>query len=142
MSAADSTGGAIIYSGENRMKKWILIADDDSVICGGLSEALKDEGYETVTAENGEDALELLKARRFDLLLLDLKMPRINGVEVLKKLEDEKMAIKTVVLTGNLLGNSLSDEHYRILGLASNVMTKPFDMEELMLNIKSCLEQA
>ena len=64
MSAADSTGGAIIYSGENRMKKWILIADDDSVICGGLSEALKDEGYETVTAENGEDALELLKARR------------------------------------------------------------------------------
>jgi DNA-binding response OmpR family regulator len=142
MSAADSTGGAIIYSGENRMKKWILIADDDSVICGGLSEALKDEGYETVTAENGEDALELLKARRFDLLLLDLKMPRINGFEVLKKLEDEKMAIKTVVLTGNLLGNSLSDEHYRILGLASNVMTKPFDMEELMLNIKSCLEQA
>ena len=87
------------------MKKWILIADDDSVICGGLSEALKDEGYETVTAENGEDALELLKARRFDLLLLDLKMPRINGFEVLKKLEDEKMAIKTVVLTGNLLGN-------------------------------------
>ena len=69
-------------------------------------------------------------------------MPRINGFEVLKKLEDEKMAIKTVVLTGNLLGNSLSDEHYRILGLASNVMTKPFDMEELMLNIKSCLEQA
>jgi DNA-binding response OmpR family regulator len=118
------------------MKKWILIADDDSVICNGLSDALRDEGFEVVTAENGEDAVNLIEAQNFNLLILDLKMPRMNGFEVLQKMKNDNVMVKSIVLTGNLLDSSLSDENRKTLDLAAHVMTKPFEMEELLESIR------
>jgi CheY-like chemotaxis protein len=125
------------------MKKRILIADDDAEMRDEIAGILKDEGYEVRTAENGQEALKLIRKQKFNVLLLDLKMPVMTGFEVLEQLEKDKIKLKTIVLTGSIIGSSLpdekdisNDEKTRILKLADWVMNKPFDIGRLMERIK------
>ena len=121
------------------MKQRILIADDDAEMRDEISAILKDEGYEVRTAGDGRAALNLIKKHKFDLLLLDIKMPVMTGFEVLKELDVKKIRIKTIVLTGSILASTLPDEKdmsyvekTKILKLADTVMNKPFDVVRLL----------
>jgi len=125
------------------MKKRILVADDDHDMSYELSGILKNRGYEVKTAGDGQAALKLAGKQKFDLLLLDLKMPVMTGFEVLKELNAKKIRIKTIVLTGNIIDSSLPDEKdmnheekARILKLADFVMSKPYDMKKLLQKIQ------
>src|ERR1035437_327351 len=125
------------------MKKMILITDDDAEMRDEISAILKDEGYEVRTAGDGRAALNLIKKHKFDLLLLDIKMPVMTGFEGLKELNVKKISIKTIVLTGSILASSLPDEKdmsnvekTKILKLADTVMNKPFDVVKLLEKIK------
>jgi CheY-like chemotaxis protein len=125
------------------MKKRILVADDDHEMSYELSGILKNRGYEVKTAGDGQAVLKLVEKQKFDLLLLDLKMPVMTGFEVLKELDAKNIMIKTIVLTGNIIHSSLPDEKdmnkeekTRILKLADFVMNKPYDMKKLLEKIK------
>jgi CheY-like chemotaxis protein len=125
------------------MKKWVLIADDEVEMREEISEVLKDEGYEVRTVGDGKSALKLIKKQKFDVMILDLKMPVMTGFEVLRELDTKKIKIRTIVLTGSILGSSLPDEKdisnvekTRTLKLADLVMNKPFDIVKLIQAIK------
>ncbi|MEM7247269.1 MAG: sigma-54 dependent transcriptional regulator [Acidobacteriota bacterium] len=79
----------------------ILIADDEEGIRLFLSEVLAEEGHEVTTAEDGAVALELLQARGFDLLLTDLSMPRMDGLELLRRAKDEQPELEVILLTAH-----------------------------------------
>lgn len=125
------------------MKKKILIADDDAEMREEISEILKDEGYKVSAVGDGKAALKIIQTESFDLLLLDMKMPVMTGFEVLKFLNVKQIKIKTIVLTGSILGSTLPDEKgisniekTRILKLAVAVINKPFDIKKLIDKIK------
>lgn len=130
------------------MKKRILIADDDAEMRSEISGILKDEGYEVRAVGDGKAALKLMGKEKFDVLLLDLKMPVMTGFEVLKEMDAKKIKLRTIVLTGSIIGASLPDqkdmnyaEKERILKLADTVLNKPFDIARLMERIKRYTQQ-
>ncbi|MGD9162896.1 MAG: response regulator, partial [Desulfobacteraceae bacterium] len=78
----------------------ILIIDDEAVIRKSVSRALADSGIKSVAASNGPDALEILKEQQFDLALLDIKMPEMDGVSVLREIKSAYPALKVIMITG------------------------------------------
>ena len=129
-------------------KKTVLITDDENEMREELSAILKDEGYAVFEAADGSAAMKILKKHTVDLMLLDLKMPVMNGFEVLKELERKKIRVKTIVLTGSILGSTLPDEKdishaekTRILKFADLVMNKPFDIVKLLGKIGQLIRE-
>lgn len=125
------------------MKKRVLVADDDAEMRSEISGILKDEGYEVRGVGDGKAALKLMGKQKFDVLLLDLKMPVMTGFEVLKRLNAEKTRTATIVFTGSIIDSSLPDEKnisngekIRVLKLADSVINKPFDTAKLLETIK------
>lgn len=119
-------------------KPLILIAEDDESMRFFLEEALADSGYDTISAKNGEEAVALFKSEPVDLVLLDIKMPKKNGLEVIDiiKGQDPEMAI--VVLT------AFATVRTAVEAMKKGVydyITKPFDMDELKLIIEKALEK-
>ncbi len=82
------------------MSHTILIVDDDREIRSSLSYVLQDEGYDTLTAGNGEEALKLVQENGVSLILLDLMMPDINGVEVLRRVKEMQSDIPVIMISG------------------------------------------
>ncbi len=117
----------------------ILIAEDDRAIREGVADALELAGYETVTAEDGRKALEAFQSGHFDLLLLDVMMPEIDGFELCRRIRrgDSKTAI--IMLTAK------SEEIDKVLGLesgADDYVTKPFGIRELLARISAVLRRS
>src|SRR3990170_5082573 len=79
----------------------ILVVDDDEDILELIERHLSNKGYEVVTAYDGEQALPLLEKVKFDLVITDLKMPKIDGMEVLRKVKEKDPNIEVVILTGH-----------------------------------------
>lgn len=82
---------------KNKVQKLLLI-DDDEFLLDIYSIKFREEGIETTTAESGSEALELLKEQEFDLILLDIIMPKMDGLEVLKKIRDQNLANSTCLV--------------------------------------------
>ena len=78
----------------------ILIVDDEEAVRDLFSELLRKEGYETNTCATGEETLELLKQENFDVVLLDIKLPGVSGLEVLKNIRDSYKDLPVVMITG------------------------------------------
>jgi two-component system alkaline phosphatase synthesis response regulator PhoP len=119
------------------MKK-ILIVEDDASIVLGLESALQDEGYETHTARTGPDGLRLAKERLPDLLILDLMLPGMSGLEICKRLRDEGIKTPVIMLT------SKAEEDDKVLGLelgADDYVTKPFSLRELLARVRAHLRR-
>jgi len=119
------------------MKK-ILIVEDDKAIVRGLSDNLKRENFEVVTADNGAQGYELAKSAKYDLIILDLLLPRMGGLDVCKKLRSENVQIPILMLTGK------KEEVDKVLGLeigADDYLTKPFGMRELVARVKALLRR-
>lgn len=115
------------------MAKRILIVDDEPMIVKGLKYSLEQDGYETGSAGDGEEAVEMFFAGKYDLILLDVMLPGIGGIEVCQRIR-EKSDVPIIMLTAK--GEDLD----KILGLeygADDYMTKPFNILEVKARIKS-----
>jgi DNA-binding response OmpR family regulator len=116
----------------------ILVADDEQALRDLLLEQLTTEGYEVEMAVDGEEAIEKIKAGSYNLVLLDINMPKKTGLEVLQFIREQALPIRVVMLTGRL-GYSVGSESMK-LG-ADEFITKPFDLNYLDLAIKRVLKK-
>ena len=119
------------------MANKILICDDDQIITDSLSEYLSAMDYEILAVNDGNEAIKHFLSYNPDLVLLDIMMPRLNGLDVIKIIR-EKSQIPIIFLTAKV---TLDD---KILGFelgADDYMTKPFSMRELLLRIQAVLKR-
>ncbi|MBO42393.1 MAG: DNA-binding response regulator [Rhodospirillaceae bacterium] len=120
------------------MQKLIALVDDDQNILTSVSMALEAEGYRVVTYRDGEEALSGLKTAPPDLAILDIKMPRMDGMELLQRLRNDSQ-LPTIFLT------SKDDEIDEILGLrmgADDYIKKPFSQRLLIERIRAILRRS
>ena len=111
----------------------ILIVDDEPLIVKGLKYSLEQEGYETDSAADGEEALAKFASGHFDLILLDVMLPKMDGIEVCQRVR-EKSNIPIIMLTAK------GEDMDKILGFeygADDYMTKPFNILEVKARIKT-----
>ncbi len=117
----------------------ILLVEDDAALGEGIRTALKPEGYTVDWLQDGASALHALSHESFDLAVLDLGLPRLDGLEVLKRLRSAGNAIPVLVLTAR---DATSD---RIAGLdagADDYLVKPFDVNELKARLRALLRRS
>jgi CheY-like chemotaxis protein len=124
---------------KGRAMKKILIIEDHAEVREPLARLLKMEGYQTLAAGNGTDALKILASQPVDLLLLDLMMPRMDGLALMENLRRHS-ALRTIpilVLTGVIEGSSLA--RARELATAGVLFKSRFTVEELFARIREVL---
>ena len=118
----------------------ILIADDDKTIAWSLQEALTSQGYDTLTAQDGRQALKILEESSPDLILLDLRLPEVSGMEILRKLnagENASGAPQVIMITG--YADVKTAVEAMQLG-ALDYVEKPFNLDELRIKIAKAME--
>ena len=116
----------------------ILIVEDEVLLAKSLREILEDSGHEVASAYDGQEGLELARSTPFDLLILDLMLPKLNGFQVARTLRKERNGIAILMLTAK------SDILDRVEGLDSGAdyyLTKPFDKRELLACIYALLRR-
>ncbi len=121
------------------MKKTILIAEDNVAILTGLTDFLTHEGFDVITATDGESALRLYGENRPDLLILDIMMPGVSGWDVCKEIRKKDSALKIIMLTAK------GEETDKVVGLemgADDYLVKPFSLKELLARIRAVLRRA
>lgn len=121
------------------LKKKILIVDDEEHILELIKFNLEKNGFEVVTSDNGEDCIPLLNEHNIDLLILDLMLPGMDGIEVCKEIRKLDMKLPIIMLTAK------SEETDRVLGLefgADDYITKPFSVRELVARVKAVLRRS
>jgi two-component system response regulator VicR len=120
------------------MQKRILAVDDEPLIIKGLKFSLEQDGYSVDAAYDGEEAIEKLNNNQYDLIILDVMLPKLNGIEVCQKIR-EKSSVPIIMLTAK------GEDMDKILGLeygADDYMTKPFNILELKARIKAIFRRA
>lgn len=120
---------------ERRIK--LLIVDDEGGFLEAIATRLRKRGFEVFTAGNGQDALELARRERFDLALLDLKMPGMDGGQVLQELRREHRFIEAIILTGH--GTLDSAVALTKLG-AFGYLPKPYELDLLVGKLQEAYE--
>ena len=119
-------------------KSTILVVDDEDALRTVLSGELANEGYEVKAAADGDEAIGEVEKTPFDLVLLDIKMPRVNGFEVLKFIKEKHAKTKVVMLTGFAdLKNAIESKK---LG-ADDFVSKPYDLVDLLTTIERVLSE-
>lgn len=124
-----------ILGKEEDMKK-ILIVEDEEKLSRLLELELNYENYETEIASNGQDALLLLLDNAYDLILLDIMIPELSGLEVLRRMRRQQITTPVILLTAR------DEVHDKVSGLdlgANDYVTKPFQIEELLARIRAHL---
>ncbi|MEE9258065.1 MAG: UDP-3-O-acyl-N-acetylglucosamine deacetylase [Nitrospinaceae bacterium] len=119
-------------------KERVLIVDDEKNIVSSLQEILNDEGYEIVTAEDGLDALEMVQSEPPDLVLLDIWIPGMDGIEVLQAIKTYHPEIEVLVMSGH--GTIDTAVKATKLG-AYDFIEKPFSLNQLVLSVERALKQ-
>ncbi len=115
----------------------ILIVDDEAGIRQSLKGALEDEGYRASTAESGEACLELLKKRPFDVVLLDIWLPGMDGLEALEKIKQSEDAPEVIMISGH--GTIETAVRATKLG-AFDFLEKPLSLEKMLILVKNAVE--
>lgn len=122
------------------MAKKILVVDDEEYIVELLEINLKQQGYETISAYSGMQALEQARKTRPDLILLDIMMPDMDGLETCRKLREDRI-LKNVPI---IMLSAKSEETDKVIGLgvgADDYITKPFGIRELLARINVALRR-
>jgi DNA-binding response OmpR family regulator len=117
----------------------VLVVEDDPAILRGLVDNFRFEGYEVYTAQDGEAGARQQRAHRPDLIVLDLMMPRLGGIDLCRQLRREGVQTPILMLTAK------SEEADRVTGLdigADDYVTKPFSVKELMARVRALLRRA
>ena len=115
------------------MPKRVLLVDDEPLIIKGLKFSLEQEGYETDEAFDGESAMEKFEQNAYDLVLLDVMLPKLTGIEVCQRIREQSQ-VPIIMLTAK------GEDMDKILGLefgADDYMTKPFNILEVKARIRS-----
>ena len=120
------------------MARKILVVDDEKLIVKGIRFSLEQDGYEVTCAYDGEEALELAKETEYDLILLDLMLPKITGLEVCQQIRDFSN-VPIIMLTAK------GEDMDKIMGLeygADDYITKPFNILEVKARIKAIIRRS
>lgn len=120
------------------MARKILIVDDEPLIVKGLKYSLEQDGYETDSAADGEEAVAKFFAGQYDLILLDVMLPKLDGIEVCQRIR-EKSNVPIIMLTAK------GDDMDKLIGFdhgADDYLTKPFNILELKARIRALLRRA
>ena len=119
-------------------KKRILIVDDDKSLLESLTEILKPEGYTIDTAETGKEAIEKCKSQLYNLALLDIKLPDMEGTELLTKLHGTMPRMMKIMVTGH----PSTENAVKALNLEADAyITKPVKPEELLKTVERKLKE-
>jgi len=111
----------------------ILVVDDDAIVIKSCKRILEAEGFEVSTVPNAEEALDAIRKYDFDLLLIDVKMPKHDGMYLMKEIKKELPDVPTIAMSGYPTPETISD----ILELgATQFIPKPFRPDELMKTIR------
>ena len=116
----------------------ILLVEDESSLAVGLEFNLKEEGYNVTWVDNGQKAVDAFEKEKFDLIILDIMLPYLNGYEVAERIRQKNRKLPILMLTAK---DKVQD---RLQGLetgADDYLTKPFHLEELLLRVKRMLER-
>ena len=113
----------------------VLIVDDEQVVCDLLSEELTERGYLCTAVLSGQEALAKTKEEHFDLVLLDVRLPGMSGMEVLRKLSEERPSFPVIMITA--LNDASTAVEAMKLG-AYDYIVKPFDLGQ----VESCMRRA
>jgi DNA-binding response OmpR family regulator len=116
----------------------ILVVEDDAQIADMLAEALTNRQYKVDVAQDGKEAWDWVETLDYDLVLLDITLPKMNGIRFCQQLRDRHFSIPVLMLTAR---DTIAD---KIVGLdagADDYMVKPFDLEELMARIRALLRR-
>jgi DNA-binding response OmpR family regulator len=117
----------------------ILVVEDDPDMLRGVKDNLKFENYDVETAADGQSALKKIMERAYDLIILDIMLPKLSGLDVCKSAREHGITTPIIMLTAR------SEEIDKVLGLefgADDYMTKPFSVRELMARIKAVLRRS
>jgi two-component system alkaline phosphatase synthesis response regulator PhoP len=123
---------------EEHMSKKVLVVDDEQSIVTLLQYNLEQAGFEVITANDGEEGMKKALDEQPDLMILDLMLPKMDGMEVCKQLRQQKMMTPILMLTAK------DDEFDKVLGLelgADDYMTKPFSPREVLARVKAILRR-
>ncbi|MEA3489741.1 MAG: response regulator [Candidatus Omnitrophota bacterium] len=114
-------------------QKHILLADDDRELCAELSNILEENDYSVCCVHTGEDVIKKIKKEKFDMVLLDLKMPGIGGVETFRKIRKINPSLPVIIITAVLS----SEVEKGFQGLETPpVIYKPFGIAKIMAHLK------
>lgn len=116
----------------------ILLIEDDSVLADGLTHTLNQCGYTVTGATSGAYAKHLLQAQDFDLVVLDLGLPDMDGLELLRRLRNRKLAVPIMILTAR---DDINDRIEGIRQGADDYMTKPFELRELEARLHALIRR-
>jgi CheY-like chemotaxis protein len=117
------------------MKK-ILVADDEANIRLLLEEVLSEEGYQVMTAATGREALRRILKDQYDLLIFDIKMPEMNGLELVEKIRELKKDTPVIICSAY---KHLQDDYVVGTSGVTAYITKPVNLIELKEKVKQCL---
>ena len=121
------------------MKFRIAIIDDESIVCQRLKKILENEGYQTETFQNGLPFLQRMETYAFNLVFLDLKLPDINGMEILSRLRERHEDTEVIIITG--YGTIETTRKAELVG-AFDFIAKPFQMSMIHKLVKKASKQA
>ena len=116
------------------MSRKVLVVDDEKLIVKGLRFSLEQDDMEVDCAYDGEEAIDMAKRKEYDIILLDVMLPKMNGFDICKTLRGENRTTPIIMLTAR------EEEMDKVFGLetgADDYMTKPFSMKELMARVKA-----
>ena len=117
----------------------VIVCDDEKFIRWALAEHLRSSGYEVQEAENGVECLELLKGTIPDVILLDLRMPKMDGTTALRKIREQGINTPVFILSG--FGGANSEEDANKLG-AQGFIPKPYHLSEISQLLETTLQTA
>lgn len=120
------------------MKANLLVLEDDDSVARVLEQALEESGYETRMVEDGYDALEKAKSPEFDLLLLDVMVPRLNGFEITRRLREGGTVTPILIITAK---DTLQDKVKGLDAGADDYIVKPFELAELLARVRALLRR-
>jgi len=120
------------------LKDKVLVVDDEKIVCQSCEDILEEEGFSVTTVLSGEECLNLINERRYDAVVLDLKIPDINGMEILKVIKEKMPHASVIIITGY---SSLQSAIEAMKLGASDYIAKPFTPDELSLSLKEALKK-
>ena len=116
----------------------VLVVEDEKTLADLIKSGLEDEGYSADTAYDGEDGLFFAENEPFDIIILDIMLPKINGLEILKTLREKGIKTPVLMLTAK---SEVDDKVAGLNGGADDYLTKPFSFDELLARIKAVLRR-
>ncbi len=118
------------------MPKRILIVDDDKELTSEITEILEDEGLDVDVACDGLKGASMAKTARYDVILLDIKMPGVSGIELLREIKQYNCTSRILLVSGNPFLEKLTVQE-NLTGLVTGLISKPFNIENLIARLKS-----